>query len=116
MTIPASCASGRLLRDLGFKRVEYATDGKSAVQKLAAARFDLVISDWNMAPMSGLELLQHIRKDRQLAAIGFVMVTGKNDPAEVAAAKAAGVDGYLLKPFNLANLEKQLARAMARSG
>lgn len=105
---------GRLLRELGFRRVEHASDGASAVQKLTAARFDLVISDWNMTPMSGLELLQHIRKDRRLATIGFVMATGKNDPDEVAAAKAAGVDGYLLKPFNLANLTNQLARALAR--
>lgn len=104
----------RLLRELGFRRVASASDGRSAVERLAAAQFDLVLSDWNMSPMSGLELLRHIREDRALAGIGFVMMTGRSDPDEVAAAKAAGVDGYLLKPFNLRNLEKQLLHAMAR--
>lgn len=107
--------TGRLLRELGFARVAHASDGLSALQQLALAPFDLVISDWHMAPMSGLELLRRIRQDQHLAAIGFIMVTGKNDPDEVAAAKAEGVDGYLLKPFNLANLQKQLARALARA-
>lgn len=108
--------TGRLLRELGFRHVVHATDGMSALHQLALARFDVVISDWRMAPMSGLELLRRIRQDPRLAAIRFVMVTGKNDPDEAAAAKAAGVDGYLLKPFNLGNLHKQLARALARAG
>lgn len=108
--------TGELLRELGFGRVAHASDGGSAVQKLSQGKFDIVISDWNMEPMSGLELVKHIRKDRQLAAIAFVMVSGRNDPHEVGAAKAAGIDGYLLKPFTLANLKKQLARALSRVG
>jgi two-component system chemotaxis response regulator CheY len=104
----------RLLREIGFGRIEQAADGAAAVQKLNDAPPDLVISDWTMTPMSGLELLRHVRADRRLKELPFVMVTGKNDEDGVAAAKAAGVNGYLLKPFNILNLQKQLARVLPR--
>ena len=67
----------RLLRELGFRRVASATSGASAMQKLVAEAFDLVLSDWNMAPMSGLELLQHIRKDKKLAKAFAALTPGR---------------------------------------
>lgn len=103
---------GRLLRELGFKRVDQAQNGQEALEKLQLTSFDLVISDWTMAPVSGLELLRQIRADARHAPMRFIMVTGKADADEVRLAKAAGVDGYLLKPFNVRTLRKQLDRIL----
>jgi two-component system chemotaxis response regulator CheY len=102
-----------LLTQLGFAHVEEATDGAGALAKLRAGRFGLVISDWNMEPMSGLELLREMRADPALKDLPFIMVTADRKPAKVAEAEHAGVSGYIVKPFNAEALRSRIAEALA---
>ncbi len=89
-----------LLSQLGFNNVDEATDGVMAFQKLKEKPFQLIISDWNMVPMTGLELLKKVRADEQLKTIPFIMITAESKPENVIAAKQAGVNNYIVKPFN----------------
>jgi two-component system chemotaxis response regulator CheY len=98
-----------LLEQLGFKQVEEASDGGTALAKLRDAPVGLVISDWSMEPMSGLDLLREVRADRELRHVPFIMVTAKGKPENVVAAKEAGVTGYIVKPFNADTLKKKIA-------
>ena len=97
-----------LLSQIGISRVEEAEDGASALKKLLERSFDLVISDWNMAPMCGLDLLKEMRRDDRLKALPFIMVTAEGKTENVAAAKAAGVNHYIVKPFNAETLTKRI--------
>jgi two-component system, chemotaxis family, chemotaxis protein CheY len=101
-----------LLHQLGFHDVDDANDGASALAKLRAKRFGLVISDWAMEPMSGLELLQAMRADPDLKTLPFIMITAENRSERVARAEQAGADGYLVKPFNAEALRAEIARVM----
>src|SRR5574340_92848 len=105
----------RLLREIGVGTIETASNGLSAIEKLEAGQFDLVISDWMMAPVNGLDLLEHLRDDSRWADLPFVMLTGKGNLDCVNAAKSAGVTGFLLKPFRLGDLKKQLERSLLSS-
>ena len=89
-----------LLRQLNFTNVEDANSGETALEKLRSDDYELVISDWNMAPMTGIQLLQEVRKDERLKHIPFVMVTAESKTENVVAAKNAGVSNYIVKPFN----------------
>ena len=97
-----------LLRQLGFENVDEATDGRAALAKLRARKFGLVISDWNMEPMTGYELLQELRADRTLFATPFIMITAESKTDNVIAAKKAGVNNYIVKPFNAATLKGKI--------
>lgn len=97
-----------LLRQLGFSNIAEATDGAVALAKLHEQRFGLVISDWNMEPMSGIELLRAIRSDPTLADTPFIMVTAESKTENVITAKHAGVDNYIVKPFNAATLKAKI--------
>lgn len=97
-----------LLKQLGFTNVDEATDGAAALQKLRDGNFGLVISDWNMEPMSGLELLKEVRADGRLQKTPFIMVTAESKSENVVAAKEAGVNNYIVKPFNAATLKGKL--------
>ena len=97
-----------LLKQLGFNNVEEATDGGSALQKLRDGSFGLVISDWNMEPMTGLQLLKEVRSDARLKEMPFIMVTAESKTENVIAAKEAGVSNYIVKPFNAATLKAKL--------
>jgi two-component system chemotaxis response regulator CheY len=101
-----------LLHQLGFAEVDEAHNGASALAKLRAKRFGLVISDWAMEPMSGLELLQAMRADRELATLPFIMITAENRRDRVALAEQAGANGYIVKPFNAEALRERIARVM----
>src|SRR5512134_216755 len=98
-----------LLKQLGFNNVDEATDGSMALQKLREKNFGLVISDWNMEPMTGLQLLREVRADLKLKAMPFIMVTAESKTENVVAAKAAGVNNYIVKPFNAATLKQKIA-------
>ncbi len=98
-----------LLAELGFKNVDEATDGSTALETLRAKKYDLVISDWNMEPMTGLDLLREVRADDQLAPMPFIMVTAESKTENVVAAKKAGVNNYIVKPFNAATLRSKVA-------
>ena len=97
-----------LLKQLGFSNVDEATDGSSALSKMRERPYGLVISDWNMEPMTGLQLLKEVRADQQLKATPFIMVTAESKTENVVAAKAAGVNNYIVKPFNAETLKKKL--------
>jgi two-component system chemotaxis response regulator CheY len=98
-----------LLNQLGFNNVDEATDGSTALQKLRERNFGLVISDWNMEPMTGLQLLKEVRADMKLKAMPFIMVTAESKTENVVAAKEAGVNNYIVKPFNAATLKQKIA-------
>jgi two-component system, chemotaxis family, chemotaxis protein CheY len=97
-----------LLVQIGITHVDEAEDGASALKKLHEKRFDLIISDWNMTPMSGLDLLREIRADKGLCHMPFIMVTAANDSKDVMTAKEAGVDNYIIKPFTAETLRKKI--------
>jgi two-component system chemotaxis response regulator CheY len=97
-----------LLRQLGFVNIEEATDGSMALQMLRAGNFGLVISDWNMEPMTGLQLLREVRADAKLKGTPFIMVTAESKTENVIAAKEAGVSNYIVKPFNAETLQGKM--------
>lgn len=104
-----------LLRQLDFNNVEEATDGAEALAKLRGGQFGLVISDWNMAPMTGLQLLQEVRADGRLKALPFIMITAESKTENVVAAKAAGVSNYIVKPFNAETLKDKIEKVMGNA-
>jgi two-component system, chemotaxis family, chemotaxis protein CheY len=97
-----------LLRQLGFADVDDANDGASALAKMRDKRYGLVISDWNMEPMTGYDLLQQVRADPNLATTPFIMVTAESKTENVIAAKKAGVNNYIVKPFNAQTLKAKI--------
>lgn len=97
-----------LLNQLGYTDVDEAEDGTSALAKMRAAPYGLVISDWNMEPMTGYELLKQVRADDKLKATPFIMVTAESKTENVIAAKKAGVDNYIVKPFNAQTLQSKI--------
>ena len=101
-----------LLRQLDFRNVFEATDGTDALQKLREGGFGLVISDWNMEPMTGIQLLREVRADDKLKHIPFIMVTAESKPENVIAAKQAGVSNYIVKPFNAETLKTKMASVL----
>lgn len=100
----------QMLRSLGIDKIAEANDGSTALQLLREQPVDVVLSDWNMIPMSGLQLLMAMRDEASSAHIPFIMITGEQSAEHVARARSAGVNGYLVKPFGLDNLIKQLTR------
>jgi two-component system chemotaxis response regulator CheY len=101
-----------LLKQLGFTNVEEATDGSEALGKLREGEFDLVISDWNMEPMTGLQLLKEVRADDTLRAVPFIIITAESKIENVVAAKEAGVSNYIVKPFNAGTLKAKLTSVL----
>lgn len=101
-----------LLVQIGFGNVEEASDGATALAKLHERPFGLVISDWNMEPMSGIDLLREVRADAGLKSLPFIMVTAESKSDNVIVAKEAGVSNYIVKPFNAATLKQKLATVL----
>ncbi len=101
-----------LLRQLNFVNIHDATDGGAALTVLRSNDIGLVISDWNMEPMTGIELLRHVRSDDSLKHIPFVMITAESKTENVIAAKEAGVSNYIVKPFNAATLKTKLTSVL----
>jgi two-component system chemotaxis response regulator CheY len=101
-----------LLKQLGFNNVDEATDGSMALQKLRDKDYGLVISDWNMEPMTGIQLLREVRADSKLRALPFIMITAESKTENVVAAKEAGVNNYIVKPFNAATLKTKLSSVL----
>ena len=101
-----------LLRQLNFSNIDEAMDGTEALQKLRAENFDMVISDWNMEPMTGIELLREVRGDEKLKHLPFIMITAESKSENVIAAKEAGVSNYIIKPFNAETLKGKMASVL----
>jgi two-component system, chemotaxis family, chemotaxis protein CheY len=104
-----------LLKQLDFENVEEATDGAEALAKMRAGNFGLVISDWNMAPMTGLDLLKEVRADAKLKDTPFIMITAESKTENVVAAKQAGVSNYIVKPFNAETLRDKIEKVMGHA-
>ncbi|MBK8174441.1 MAG: response regulator [Rhodospirillales bacterium] len=101
-----------LLRQLDFQNVEEAGDGASALQMMESHDFGLVISDWNMEPMTGLQLLREVRKSAKLKNVPFIMITAESKTENVMAAKEAGVSNYIVKPFNAETLKAKISSVL----
>jgi len=97
-----------LLRQLGFEHIDEASDGSAALAKMRERKYGLVISDWNMEPMTGFDLLQEVRSDPDLSTTPFIMVTAESKTENVIAAKKAGVSNYIVKPFNAQTLRTKI--------
>ena len=101
-----------LLNQLNFGNVEEASDGNTALQKMRSNSVNLVISDWNMEPMTGLQLLREVRADAKLKDTPFIMITAESKTENVVAAKEAGVSNYIVKPFNAETLKTKLVSVL----
>lgn len=100
---------GKLMRTLGFENIDEASDGHQALEKLSRRPYGLVISGWNMEPMSGLDLVRHMRANTRLAEVRVVLVSSEDADETAAAATQAGASEYLVKPFCAATLKDRLA-------
>lgn len=102
-----------LLKQLGFNNVDEATDGSMALEKIQNKSYGLVISDWNMEPMTGLELLKQVRASSEsYNNVPFIMVTAESKTENVVAAKQAGVNNYIVKPFNAETLKQKMSSVL----
>ena len=102
-----------ILKQLGFTNISEADDGKTALKELQKEKFDLVLCDWNMPEMSGLELLTAIRSDDQLKDLAFVMVTAEAQKENIVTAVKAGVNNYVVKPFTAETVSEKLNKVFA---
>ena len=107
-----ACISMRLVRNPRFRIVE-AASGRDALDLARQEHPDLVILDWSMPGLNGIEFMQALREDPTMAETPVIMMTGKNAPAELAQARALGVCAYLVKPFDLAEILKKIQETLA---
>jgi len=103
-----------LLNQIGFKNIIEASNGKEAYEKLTASQapIKLIISDWNMEPVSGIELLKQVRANDNYKTVPFIMVTAESKLENVMAAKDAGASNYIVKPFNAITLKQKLSAVL----
>lgn len=101
-----------LLEQLGFKNIDDAIDGATALQKIQQNDYGLILSDWNMTPMTGYDLLKAVRADPRTRTTPFVMITAEAKTENVVAARQAGVNNYIIKPFTLAVLKQKLTTVL----
>jgi two-component system chemotaxis response regulator CheY len=102
-----------LFRQLGMRDVDDANDGAAALIKMRSKRYGLVISDWNMEPMSGYDFLREVRRDESLKRTPFIMITAEAKTEHVVAARRAGVSNYIVKPFNAQTLKAKIEAVFA---
>jgi two-component system chemotaxis response regulator CheY len=102
-----------LLHDLGYAHITEADDGLTALPLLKAGQFDLLITDWNMPGMQGVELLRQVRADERLAKLPVLMLTAEAKREQIVEAAQAGVNGYVIKPFTAAVLKEKIEKIFA---
>jgi two-component system chemotaxis response regulator CheY len=102
-----------ILKELGFSNIEEAENGSDALTKMRATAFDLVVSDWNMPVMAGIELLRNIRADAALKHIPVLMVTAEAQKENLVEAIQAGVSNYIVKPFTADTIKQKLEKIFA---
>ena len=101
-----------LLNQLGFTNIDEATSGAMALAKMKERSYQLIISDWNMEPMNGIELLKRVRMEEMSKHTPFIMITAESKAENVIAAKEAGVSHYIVKPFNAETLKIKLIHVL----
>lgn len=103
-----------ILNQLGFRKIDKASNGEQALARLKEKKYNLVLSDWNMEPMSGLDLLKQIRADAALKTLPVILITAESKPENILAAKQAGVNNYIVKPFNAVTLKEKLCAVIGQ--
>lgn len=101
-----------MLKQFGFTNVTEAADGQKALECLKQEKIDLILSDWNMTPMSGLDLLRAVRSDAATKHIPMILITAENKPENIIASKQAGVNNYIVKPVNANTLKEKLTAVL----
>lgn len=101
-----------MLAELGIKNVQEAADGNEALDCLKKFKADLILSDWNMEGMTGIEFLKAVRANPDFKTLPFIMVTGENKVENIVAAKQAGVSNYIVKPFAADMLKTKILSVM----
>jgi two-component system chemotaxis response regulator CheY len=104
-----------LLRDLGFTNIHEADDGTTALPMLQGGDFGLLITDWNMPGMKGIDLLKAVRADEALGSLPVLMVTAESKRDQIVEAAQAGVSGYVVKPFTAGTLEEKISMIFERA-
>jgi len=99
-----------IIRQIGFTNIYEADNGKNALNMLKKQKFDLILCDWNMPEMSGLELLSKVRSDNELKDMPFVMVTAEAQKNNIIEAVQAGVSNYVVKPFTAETISGKLKK------
>ena len=102
-----------LLQELGYNDITEADDGNTALPLLKAGAFDILITDWNMPGMPGLELLKAVRADERLSKLPVLMLTAEAKREQIVEAAQAGVSGYVIKPFTAITLKEKLDKILA---
>ncbi len=97
-----------LLSQIGFSNLDEAADGEEALKKIQSKQYHLVISDWNMEPMTGIELLEKVRQSEATKNLDFIMLTAEVKPENIIKAKQLGVNSYIVKPFTAKILKDKL--------
>ncbi len=103
----------KLLKQIGYENVDEASNGEQACQMMKTKKYGLIISDWNMEPMTGYELLKHVRASEETAKTPFILVTAESRPDNVIAAQKEGANEYLVKPFSAPVLKDKIDKALA---
>lgn len=103
----------KLLKTIGYENVDEAESGASALEKIKKKKYGLIISDWNMEPMTGMALLKYVRSNAEHQTTPFILVTAESKADNVVAAREAKVNGYLIKPFSAPVLKERIDAALA---
>jgi two-component system chemotaxis response regulator CheY len=103
-----------LMRDLGFNNTSEADDGNTALPMLKSGGYDFLITDWNMPGMTGIDLLRAVRNDPDMANLPVLLVTAEAKKEQIIEAAQAGVNGYIVKPFNVATLKEKIEKIFER--
>lgn len=103
-----------MLQKIGYKEFLEAGNGAEALEHLHMRHVDAILTDWNMPEMDGSQLIQQIRATPAFAFLPVVVFTSSKDKPTQEAAKIAGADNFLIKPFSIPQLKRGLAVAMAR--
>lgn len=103
-----------LLRDLGFNNTQEADDGQTAWPMLQTGNFDFLVTDWNMPVMTGIELLEKVRANEELASLPVLLVTAEAKKEQIVQAAQAGVNGYVVKPFTAITLKEKIDKIFER--
>ncbi len=103
-----------LLKELGFSNIDEADDGVTALPMLQQGQYDFLVTDWNMPGMTGIDLLKAVRTDPALAQLPVLMVTAEAKREQIIMAAQAGVNGYIVKPFNGPTLKEKIEKIFER--
>jgi two-component system chemotaxis response regulator CheY len=105
----------KILRECGFEQIEIAQDGKAALDRLEKDAFEIILCDWEMTPMSGVEVLKEVRRNPEAKDTSFILMSARKEPQWIVAAKKAGADCMITKPFSAALLKTKIGQLGRRN-